>query len=407
MSTAEVATERGATSPSPHSRLRAWIAVVMLALAIFAFVSTELMPIGLLPEIAAGVNVSAGQAGFLVTGFAFIVGVLATPMTVLTGRLNRRLLIALLLLTCTVGNAIAAAAGDYGVLLLGRAIIALAIGVFWSIGAATAVRLVGREHAVRATSIVIGGLSMASVLGVPLGTLLGARTGWRVTFVVLSGVALVTLIIALFAIPSLPAIRTGSGLRGLGTVLAHPGIRAAVLVTALVMTGSFLAYTYISPFLADVTGVPQSVIGWLLIVYGGAGLIGNFTIAPFLRRSLESTVVGVVAVLGLSLVVLWLFGAAIAVVIPMLIVWGYAYAALPVVLQTWVFREAAATGESDAATSLYVSAYNIAIAVGALIGGFIVDAMTPSTVMIAGAVFVAVAVIVALASRRPETRERS
>lgn len=387
-----------------HSPARAWTAVVMLGLAIFAFVSTELMPIGLLPDIADGVNVSIGQAGFLVTGFAFIVGILATPMTILTGRMNRRLLVAVLLLACTGGNAIAAIAGNYAVLLVGRSIIALAIGVFWSIGAATAVRLVDQRHAVRATSIVVSGLSIASVLGVPLGTLLGNQTSWRVTFIALSGLSLVTLVVALFAIPSLPAVRTGSGLRALRTVFAHPGIRSAVLVTALVMTGSFLGYTYISPFLADVTGVPQSAIAWLLIIYGAAGLVGNFTIAPFLHRSLRSTVVGVVLLLGTSLVVLWFFGSTIAVVIPMLVLWGYAYAALPVVLQTWVFREAAGTGETDAATSLYVSAYNIAIAIGALLGGLLIDALNPETVMIAGAGFVALAVVVALISHRRETR---
>ncbi|MEV4350007.1 MFS transporter [Actinoplanes sp. NPDC049596] len=383
---------------------RAWTAVIMLAVALFAFVSTELMPIGLLPQIAHGVGVGVGVAGFLVTGFAFIVGVLAGPMTAFTSRLNRRVLVVVLLAACAAGNLVAAVAGNYAVLLAGRIVIALAIGVFWSIGASTAVRLVPSEHGVRATSVVLSGLSLASVLGVPLGTALGEHTSWRVTFAVLGLLAALALIGGVVVIPSVPAARP-AGDATAAAVWRLPALRVAVAVTGLVMVGNFLAFTYITPFLTAVSGIPAGSVGAVLVIWGLAGLAGNFAVGPLVSRSLRRTLLATVLLLAASLVTLWAGGASFGVLVGALVVWGAAYAALPVVLQTWVFRVSARTGQADKATSLYVSAYNIAIGLGALVGGLLISGTGPAAIMLLGGIVAAAALLVLLptAKHQPAT----
>ncbi|RIX28658.1 MFS transporter [Amnibacterium setariae] len=389
---------------APHTAARAWTAVVMLAVALFAFVSTELMPIGLLPQIAHGTGVSVGTAGFLVTGFAFIVGVLASPMTALTSRMDRRLLVVVLLAACAAGNLIAGLAPNYVVLLAGRALIALAIGVFWSIGAATAVRIVSSEHGVRATSLVLSGLSLASVLGVPLGTALGEHTSWRFTFAALGALSTVALLIGLLVIPSVPASKpTTTGRQQ--PVWKLPALRVAVAVTGLAMIGNFLAFTYITPFLTDVTGVPGGSVGLVLVIWGAAGLVGNFAIAPLLNRSLRRTLLITVALLAAALVGLSAFGASFPLVAVALVLWGAAYAALPVVLQTWVFRVSVASGQADAATSMYVSAYNLAIGLGALVGGLVIAGPGAGAVVLIGGIVTATALLVLLPTSRhqPDT----
>lgn len=377
------------------SSARAWTAVAMLGVALFAFVSTELMPIGLLPQIAAGTRVSVSTAGFLVTGFAFIVGILASPMTALTRRLNRRLLVVLLLAACAAGNGVAAIAPNYGVLLAGRALIALAIGVFWSIGAATAVRIVGERHGVRATSVVLSGLSLASVLGVPLGTALGEHTSWRITFLVLGAVATAALLVGLVVLPSVPVAAT-TGSSGRQAVWKISALRTAVIVTGLAMVGNFLAFTYVTPFLTAVAGVPGGSVGAVLVIWGAAGLVGNFAVAPLLGHSLRVTLLVTVTLLAISLIGLALFGASFPVVVIGLVLWGASYAALPVVLQTWVFRVSSRSGQSDAATSMYVSAYNLAIGVGALVGGLVIAGAGAAAVVLIGGIVTAAALAVIL-----------
>ena len=293
----------GAIAHGAPGGRRAWGAVCVLGLALFAFVSTELMPVGLLPAIAHGIGVPVGRAGFLVTGFAFVVAVAATPMTMLLRRLDRRKLVGLLLAVCTAGNILTAVSVNYWMLLASRIVVALAIGVMWSNAVAFATRLAPERHAVRATSLVLSGLSVAGVAGIPLGTLLGQAAGWRVTFVALAILSAVVMIAGLALLPPTAPAEMHAGNGGVGTVLRHPGLRAAIATTAMVMTGCFLAYTYITPYLARVAHASPGLVGVLLIVYGAAGVLGTFLIGPLLHRSLSATLLGTLTVMSASLIV--------------------------------------------------------------------------------------------------------
>ncbi|MFJ6481402.1 MULTISPECIES: MFS transporter [unclassified Streptomyces] len=388
-------------APDPGaSPLRAWLAVIALGLGTFSFVTTETLPIGLLPSIGAGLDVSVGTAGFLVTGFAAVAAITAAPLTTLCGRIDRKWLLAGLLVLYVAGNLLAVIANSYGVLLGARVLVALAHGVFWSIAAAIAVRLVPERHAVRATALVLGGISLASVLGVPLGTMIGQRSGWHTAFAAVAAIGFVVLVAVLFLLPSLPAQGVGS-LAALPRVLRNSRLRAAVGVTALVMIGHFLAFTYIAPYLEQVTGISEGMVGVLLLVFGAAGFAGNFVAGAVVGRSVHGTLVGALVLMAGSLALLWAFGDSRPAAITLLVLWGLAFAALPVGLQTWVLQ--LAKEESDAASSLYVAAFNGAIAVGSLAGGLVVDsAAGPRAVTAVAAVLTACALLTLVLSARTE-----
>ena len=379
------------TFAPPHSSLRGWLAVAGLALGVFSFVTTETLPIGLLPSIADGTSVSVGTAGFLVTGFAAVAAVTAGPLTAVTGRVDRKWLLVALMLFYIAGNLMAAAVSSYALLLTARIVVALAHGVFWSIAASIAVRLVPERHAVRATSVVLGGISLASVAGTPLGTAVGQSAGWQVAFVCAGILGFLVLAAALLFMPTLPARGSGS-LTALVHVLRHRALRVAVGVTALIMSGHFLAFTYVAPYLEEVTGVRPSLVGALLLVFGVAGLVGNFAAGAVVGRALRTTLIGSTGLLAVVMVVMYAGGASGPLVIAMLVCWGVLYAALPVALQTWVMR--LVPEESEAASSLYVAAFNGAIGVGSFIGGLIVDGSGPRPAMLAAGAFALAAMVV-------------
>ncbi|MFH0180575.1 MFS transporter [Streptomyces cacaoi] len=391
--------EDGASAATPrHSALRGWLAVVGLALGVFSFVTTETLPIGLLPAIADGTSVSVGTAGFLVSGFAAVAALTAAPLTALAGRVDRKWLLVTLMVIYTAGNLLAAVASGYGLLLTARIVVALAHGVFWSVAVSIAVRLVPERHAVRATSVVLGGISLASVAGTPLGTAVGQSAGWQAAFVGVGILGFLVLAAVLLFMPALPARGSGS-LGALLHVLRHRALRVAVGVTALIMSGHFLAFTYVAPYLEDVTGVRSSLIGVLLLVFGAAGLVGNFAAGAVVGRALRTSLIGSTGLLAVVLTVMYAGGAGVATAVTLLVCWGLLYAALPVALQTWVLR--LVPEESEAASSLYVAAFNGAIGVGSFIGGLIVDSSGPRPVMLAAGAFAFAAMLLtALGGRR-------
>ncbi|WP_327133603.1 MFS transporter [Streptomyces sp. NBC_01343] len=381
----------------PGPAWRSWLAVVGLALGVFSFVTTETLPIGLLPSIAEGTKVSLGSAGFLVTGFAVLAAATAAPLTALTGRVDRKWLLVALMVLYVVGNFMAAAVSGYALLLTARLIVALAHGVFWSIAVSIAVRLVPERHAVRATSVVLGGISLASVAGTPLGTAVGQSAGWHAAFVCVGFLGFLVLAASLLFMPALPAKGSGS-LAALLHVLRHRALRVAVGVTALIMSGHFLAFTYVAPFLQEVTGVRESLIGALLLVFGAAGLAGNFAAGAVVGRALRASIIACTGLLAVVMAVMYAGGAGAPLVITMLVCWGVLYAALPVALQTWVMR--LVPEESEAASSLYVAAFNGAIGVGSFIGGLIIDSNGPRLAMaVAGAFALAAMLVTAVFGR--------
>lgn len=398
------------SSSAPHaqgvktSRARSAAAVIALSLGCFTFVSTELMPVGVLPSMAQGLNVSLGQAGYLVMGFAFMVALTAAPLTSMLSAVNRKLLMAALLAVCCLGNLATYLAPGYFIVLIARMLVAAAIGVFWSTAVVTAVHLVAARHAVRATSIVFGGVSLAAVLGIPAGTILGEHQGWRAVFAALSILSLLVFAVIAWSVPAVKIAKSST--RGaMSAILKDGRLMAVFATTALIVTGNFLAYTYIAPYLEQVAGQTAGQISVMLLVYGGAGVITNFAIAPFAAKSLRACLVIVTTLLAVSLVAMNMAVASYGAMLATLAVWGAAYGALPVLLQTMVFKQASRIeGGEDAATSINVAVFNAAIGLGAWIGGLIINSAGAAPIPAVSACFILAGLIVVIATRQRTSR---
>ncbi|MDH6679403.1 putative MFS family arabinose efflux permease [Rhodococcus sp. LBL1] len=378
---------------------RSWPAVWVLGLGTFLFVTTELLPIGLLPSIGSGLGVSLGVAGLLVSLYGGIAAVTAVPLTSLLGRLDRRWLLSGLLGVLIVGNLISAIAPNFVVLMLARLLIAFAHGVFWATTPAVGARLVEPGRAIRAIAVVLGGISVASVVGVPLGTAIGQATDWRIAFLVIAGLGLLALIAVLALMPSLPP-RNSGGLSAIPGLLRNGSFRIALFVATLTIMGHYLAYTYLTPYLEQIVGISPGMVSVLLLVFGAAGIAGNFLAGGAVARSLRWSLLGGVGLLAASLLVMSLVGGgqSKAMAIGLLVTWGLSYAALPVCFQTWVLRSA--PHATDAASSLYVAVFNASIALGALTGSLAVESAGIAAVTWLGAALVGIALLTVVAFGR-------
>lgn len=391
--------------PVAHSKARSAAAVIALSLGCFTFVSTELMPVGVLPLMAQGLDVSLGAAGYLVTIFAFVVALTAAPLTSLLGSINRKTLMAGLLAICCLGNLITYLASGYAVVFVGRILVAAAIGVFWSTAVVTAVHLVSSRNAVRATSVVFGGVSLAAVLGIPAGTILGELQGWRSVFAALSVLSIVVFSAIVWSVPTVKISRASAG-NAMSSVLKNRPLLAVFSATALIVTGNFLAYTYITPYLENIAQQTPGHISLLLLVYGAAGVITNFSIGPFASRSLSTSLAVVTALLAISLLLMNVAASSHIWIVVILTIWGAAYGALPVLLQTSVFKEASTIeGGADAATSVNVAVFNAAIGLGSLMGGLIINWAGPRPIPLVSAAFVFLGLVLVIATRKRRSQK--
>lgn len=384
-----------------RGRSRAGLAV--LASAAFVYVTAETLPVGLLPQLSAGLHVRPGTAGLLVTAYAAVAGLTAIPLTAsLEHRPRRQVVIGSVILLAFSQFAIAVAP-NYAVVLGARVVCALGHGVFWSMLAPVAARLVPPGRAGRATAVVFTGNSLALVLGVPLGTALGHVIGWRAAMAAVGAAAVLSAVALYRALPDLPAGASAGNLRArIGTVpaaLRSAPLLAVCVVTVLVVTGHFTAYTYITELVRRDAGFTGLALSAVLFGYGAAG-IGGIWLAGRItdrrpRRATAACAMGVaVALAGLATVA---HGSAVGTVTAV-IIWGAAFTALPVGLQTGVLRTAPRS--VDTASALLVVAFQIGIGGGALAGSLLVDAGLLAVLPIAGAALALAGLLAVLASRQ-------
>ncbi|MEU1665601.1 MFS transporter [Streptomyces sparsogenes] len=370
MTSAEQTTAR-ATGRQIPPRGR-WLAVTTVALGTFLLVTAEQLPIGLLTAVGSALSVSEGTAGLMVTVPSLVAAVSAPLVPILVGGMDRRLLLLGLMGLMTLANTASALAPDFVVLVGSRVLVGVAIGGFWAVAGGLAVRLVPTEDVPRATAIIFGGVGAANVFGVPLGTLVGDLTGWRIAFTSLSALALVVLIALLAVLPPLAApqpIRP----RLLAEQFRNPGVRVGILATFLIVTGHFSAYTFVSPALQKLSGIDERLVGPLLFGFGLAGMAGNFAAGAALARRTHRTVQVIAVSLAAAMPLFLLLGRTSVGGAVLLIVWGLAYGGVSVGLQTWMIK--AAPDAVEAASSLWVAVFNLAIGLGALVGGVIVDTL--------------------------------
>lgn len=357
-------------SPPPPASSAHWPAVISLALGVFGLVTAEFLPASLLTAMAADLGISAGAAGQSVTATALVAAVAAPSVPLLTRRLDRKSVMLALTLMLVVSNALAATASSLGALLVSRVLLGVALGGFWSMAAALALRLVPDTLFARAMSIILTGVSVATVCAAPIGAWMGEHWGWRSAFVAAGVVSVLTLGAQLLTMPQLPP-RDHTNLRVLGELLRRPGVRVALLAVLLVISGHFAGFTYIRPLMEDVTHLSVSAISAILLGYGVGGFFGNLAGGFIAERSERQAIVfggALIAVLALSLL---LAGSSTIVTAVAVVLWGFAFGAFPVGFQTWIVR--VAPDQAEGAGGLLVAAFQIAIASGAIGGGVLVD----------------------------------
>ncbi|GAA3091741.1 MFS transporter [Streptomyces roseofulvus] len=348
---------------------------------IFSIVTTEILPIGLLTSIGSSFTVSDGMAGLMMTMPGFLAAISAPLVTVATGRVDRRIMLGAFLLLLALANFLAAVASGYGTVLISRVMVGVTIGGFWSIGAGLAGQLVPAASVGRATAVIFSAVPLGSVLGVPLGTFIGDIAGWRTAFLAVGGFTLAVLALLLAVVPPLPSHRS-TRLDLLGGMLRNVHTRFALVTTFLIVLAHFGTYTYVAPFLEQVTHVGSGLLTVSLLIYGAAGIAGNFVGGSWVGRHPRATFAAVGASIAGATLLLPVLGGSKVGALALLIVWGAAYGAVPVCSQTWFAK--AAPGAPEASSVLFTASFQATISIGALAGGTVLDRSSPSTVMTLG-----------------------
>jgi predicted MFS family arabinose efflux permease len=354
----------------PLSSTRTWLAVTSIAFGTFVLVTSEFLPVGLLTKIAADLRASDGAVGQMVTIPGLVAAVAAPALVVGAGRLDRRFILWALSLLLVVSNLVVALAPNLFVLLAGRILLGIAVGGFWAISAAIPPRLVPLAHVGRATAVIFAGISVGTVLGVPTGALISDTFGWRAAFFATAAFGIPIFLAQLVFLVPLPPSRA-IALRHLPELLRIPRARLGLIATVLVVTGQFGAYTYLGAFLEQVAAIPLRLISALLLAYGLAGIAGNFLGGIAAHRDVRLALTGIALMLGGSIVLLPVFGTSQISAVALTIIWGLAFGAMPISLQTWMFKAAPDVMEGGGA--LFISTMQIALATGSLLGGAVVD----------------------------------
>jgi predicted MFS family arabinose efflux permease len=390
-------TTRTAAPAFPFFRL------LVITGAIFAAVTSEFLPTGLLPDMASELRVSESQIGLLVTIFAGTVVLTTVPLTSLTSRYSRKWLMVVLLGVFTIANLLAAIAPNYEFLIFARILGGAAHGLFWAVTGPYASRLVPRHQLARAVSVTGAGGTAAFVLGVPIGTALGHALGWRLAFAVMAGVVLVFLILVVFLLPPVSHIvplATGEIAVSLRRDSTLPAVVIVAISVTLLVIGQNTYYTYIVPWAIQIGEVDPDAVSGLLFAYGAAGAIGLVVAGMFGDRYPRFLVALLVAGVGLSVAALAVFGpGSTPAVVAGLVAWSICFGGLPSLFQTRMLH-AASLRMRDTASAWLTIAFNLAIGLGALVGGGLLDTLGIVSLPWAQVALIAVALAFVLTTDR-------
>jgi DHA1 family inner membrane transport protein len=340
--------------------------LLALAVASFGIGTTEFVIMGLLPNVAADLGVSIPSAGMLVSGYALGVVVGAPILAILTSRMPRKTALLALMAVFIVGNALCAIAPGYATLMAARVVTAFCHGTFFGIGSVVAAGLVPPSQRASAVALMFTGLTLANVLGVPLGTALGQAAGWRAPFWGVVGISLIALLAILLWVPAVKHDRSSSLLQEF-RVVRRPQVLLAMSISVLASASLFSVFTYITPLLQEVTGVSPHGVTMVLLLFGVGLTIGNFAGGKLADWKLMPAIIGIFCVLvpvvaALSFTSQWLIPAVVTIVL-----WGVVAFALVAPLQVRVVDEA--HGAPNLAAILNQGAFNLGNAGGAWIGG--------------------------------------
>lgn len=352
--------------------LKLWIALIVLSLSSFAIVTTELAPIGLLSALAHDLNQSEAITGLIVTGYGWVAAISALCSIVLLVRFPRKTVLMVMLLILAISNIIVAYSSSFNMIFSARIIGAIAHGSFWALIGAVAYSLVPKHKLGLATSIIFSGVSVASILGVPLASYLTQMSSWRLAFEFLGLLSLIICILILLCVPKIPdqaPLASGFFKR----VLQHSTLNRLFVLTTLIISSHFAAFTFIEPFLSQIAHLESGQITLLLLVFGLAGLVGNIIAGKFMDQHLQTMILVSLVFISGSVFAFGYLGYQVtfSMAVGFLALWGVSIATIFVGLQTWVLKQAGDL--AGAASAIYVAVFNASIGLGALMGSLMLQ----------------------------------
>ncbi len=365
------------------SRKVAWLRVVTLAIAAFIFNTTEFVPVGLLSDIAESFQMETAQVGIMLTIYAWVVGLMSLPFMLLTSQMERRKLLIGLFILFIASHVLSFMAWNFTVLVISRIGIAFAHAVFWSITASLAIRLAPAGKRAQALSLIATGTALAMVLGLPIGRVVGQYFGWRTTFFAIGVGALITLLCLTKLLPKMPSEHSGS-LKSLPLLFRRPALMSIYLLTVVVVTAHYTAYSYIEPFVQTVAGFSANFATVLLLILGGAGIIGSVLFGKLGNQHASLLVSSAIGLLLVCLLLLMPAAESEMNLAVLSIFWGVAIMIIGLGMQVKVL--ALAPDATDVAMALFSGIFNIGIGAGALVGNQISLHFSMSSIGYIGAI---------------------
>jgi len=393
-------------APNLASRQSKYFQVILMGVSAFVVNTTEFVPVALLSDIARDFSITTAETGWMLTLYAWVVAAMSLPLMLLTSRLERKRLLLALFAVFIASHALSVFAWSFNVLLISRVGIALSHAIFWAITAAIALRVAPQGKKALALSILATGTSLALVLGVPIGRILGQWFGWRTTFAGIGIIAFIVFILQAKLLPDLPSMFDGSFSK-LPELLRNPLLICLYLFCFVVFTADYAAYSYIEPFMNKVGTISQNQVTFILLLFGGAGLIGSYIFSRWNERSTtQLMLISTVLILAAMMLMLWAVSS-IWLLSIVTVVWGTAMILLMLTIQSKVIE--IDVNAQDMVMAMFSAIINLGIGMGALLGGYAVTYISLSSVGFVGAAIAALALVVMvyMVRRFPELSHNS
>lgn len=381
-----------------------WLPLIALVICVFIVNMSEFVPIGLLTDIATDFDTSESTAGLLISIYAWAVAILSLPIMLALRKMEFRRMLLMCIALFVVFQIMSGISSSYGMLMVSRIGVAVAHSIFWSIATPMAVRIVPAHLQKLAISSVATGTSVAMIVGLPLGRVIGLALGWRMTFIVIAVVSIVALILLVLVFPRLDNPGTFT-LRKLPDLFRNKVLVGIYIMLAIYVTGYYTGYSYIEPFMYQIAGMSDTMVTVVLTVFGLAGIVGSILFTKFYDRTRFRFMIA--ALLGAAVCLLLLRPSVVSLATVLLVcaLWGLFATSFNVAFQNETLR-ASPSDATAISMSLFSGIFNVGIAMGSIIGGWVTDGPGVGEIGYVGAAFVIVAVIITAAYIIPRMRER-